>query len=327
MFFNKKEQVIEFQLTQHGKQLLSQGEFGPVYYDFIDDDVIYDSDKAGLSEEQNDAEDRIFNAIRPMTQYSYTSAQDRVSKAHLKKPGETWITHVTDEDKEWMVSEQDEKDIFLCSPLGNSAVGNQYAPSWNISVQSGKVSGSIESYSSSSYTSAIKVPQVNVEPIQFVPSVVQESLPFNPESAVQNDSLYFIGSRQVYESSRTQEGKYIQIEGDSLVVSISEDNAPVDKEPFEIELFLIDYITVDGVTKEVMKPLMFAKECNLVDENGFLKDKVEEEESAEILNNNAEHYFDVYVDSEINSTYVSKRSGNLYTSKVTEEDGPFGKKC
>ena len=41
-FFNKKEDVIDLQLTQYGKYLLSQGKLKPVYYAFFDDDILYD---------------------------------------------------------------------------------------------------------------------------------------------------------------------------------------------------------------------------------------------------------------------------------------------
>ena len=42
-FFNKKQDVIDLQLTSYGKQLLSRGLFKPVFYSFSDDGVIYDS--------------------------------------------------------------------------------------------------------------------------------------------------------------------------------------------------------------------------------------------------------------------------------------------
>lgn len=58
-FFDKKEEVIDLQLTQYGKHLLSRGKFRPVYYCFYDDDILYDSTKAGFTEEQNDTETRI----------------------------------------------------------------------------------------------------------------------------------------------------------------------------------------------------------------------------------------------------------------------------
>ena len=39
-FFNKKEEVIDLQLTQYGKYLLSLGKFKPVYYAFYDDGIV-----------------------------------------------------------------------------------------------------------------------------------------------------------------------------------------------------------------------------------------------------------------------------------------------
>ena len=41
-FFNRKEEVVELKLTRVGRQKLSIGEFKPAYYEFLDDDVLYD---------------------------------------------------------------------------------------------------------------------------------------------------------------------------------------------------------------------------------------------------------------------------------------------
>ena len=49
-FFDRKEEVLEIQLTPHGRYLLSLGEFQPVYYSFFDDDIVYDSNYIGYSE-------------------------------------------------------------------------------------------------------------------------------------------------------------------------------------------------------------------------------------------------------------------------------------
>ena len=49
-FLNKKEQVIDFQLSRYGKHLLSVGRFKPVYYAFLDDNILYDGSYAGLSQ-------------------------------------------------------------------------------------------------------------------------------------------------------------------------------------------------------------------------------------------------------------------------------------
>ena len=58
-FFDKKEEVLDIQLTQHGKYLLSRGEFDPKFYAFFDDDIIYDTEYAGFIETQNAGEKKM----------------------------------------------------------------------------------------------------------------------------------------------------------------------------------------------------------------------------------------------------------------------------
>ena len=52
-FFNKKEEVIDLQLTQFGRHMLSKGKFKPVYYSFHDDNILYNIEPQNLKEEQN----------------------------------------------------------------------------------------------------------------------------------------------------------------------------------------------------------------------------------------------------------------------------------
>ena len=58
-FFNQKEEVLELQLTEYGKYLLSQGALDPSYYAFFDDDILYDSAYTRMegNELQNDIEE------------------------------------------------------------------------------------------------------------------------------------------------------------------------------------------------------------------------------------------------------------------------------
>ena len=48
-FINKKEEVINISLTQHGRYLLSKGKFKPSFYAFYDDDILYDAAHAGVT--------------------------------------------------------------------------------------------------------------------------------------------------------------------------------------------------------------------------------------------------------------------------------------
>ena len=84
-FFDKKQDVIDLQLTDYGKQLLSRGLFKPSYYAFSDDEVIYDarwiSGSSGDSQ-QSDIETRIQEETpRLKTQYSKASAEKTIFNA------------------------------------------------------------------------------------------------------------------------------------------------------------------------------------------------------------------------------------------------------
>ena len=60
-FFNQKEEVLDVQLTEYGKYLLSIGRLRPAYYAFFDDDILYDVSGSGFTEDQNNANPRILN--------------------------------------------------------------------------------------------------------------------------------------------------------------------------------------------------------------------------------------------------------------------------
>ena len=84
-FFNKKQDVVDLQLTAYGKQLLSRGLFKPVYYAFSDDGIMYDGRwMTGSSGEINpsEAETRIQEETpRLKTQYRKVGAERAIFNA------------------------------------------------------------------------------------------------------------------------------------------------------------------------------------------------------------------------------------------------------
>jgi hypothetical protein len=83
-FFNKKEEVIEIQLTQFGKLALSQGKFRPFYYAFYDDDMLYDLNYAGVSEPQNDTQDRLLDFAKLKPQSVIYGVETRLLETNAK---------------------------------------------------------------------------------------------------------------------------------------------------------------------------------------------------------------------------------------------------
>ena len=81
-FFNKKEEVMEVQLTQYGKYLLSKGKFKPVFYAFSDDEILYDiSYGENATELAKSSHERIQNdTIRSRPLYEHEGAETRVHR-------------------------------------------------------------------------------------------------------------------------------------------------------------------------------------------------------------------------------------------------------
>ena len=58
-FFDNKQDVLQIEITPHGRELLSKGKMKPVFYCFFDDDIIYESEFSGFSENNTQTKTRI----------------------------------------------------------------------------------------------------------------------------------------------------------------------------------------------------------------------------------------------------------------------------
>jgi hypothetical protein len=138
-FFNKKQEVMDVQLTRFGKNLLSRGVFKPVYYQFFDDDIIYNIERLGTTEDQNDAETRIKDGARMRTQHTSvgleTSFEDQKKLIASGSRG-TFLQlrrHAAPL----------EKDKLLKYPLANYKVASQNAPFFILKSLGANITGSL----------------------------------------------------------------------------------------------------------------------------------------------------------------------------------------
>ena len=166
-FFDRKEEVMDIQLTQFGKHLLSKGDFKPVYYAYYDDDILYDSQYGGFSEDQNATKDRITKETpRLKAQYVYYSIEkdikEKIEKVQNKKAFKD-VNAIDGVDKgKYIQVFQPTNDKHYALPLsmGNSSYESEKAPAWQISFLYGTMTGSVD-YSTASMQPALKIPQLN----------------------------------------------------------------------------------------------------------------------------------------------------------------------
>ena len=145
-YFNKKEDVLDIELTPFGELLLSQGEFKPEYYAFYDDGILYDANYAGVSEIQNEVKKRIKETPRLKTQYQFRGGEfpkHVTQKVVMEIPGQEiapaiagiYGSDVTTEQKECRLGPLTREiyDIFKYAGYGDSFAsqdGSMYYSVW-----------------------------------------------------------------------------------------------------------------------------------------------------------------------------------------------------
>ena len=132
-FINKKEEVIQMDLTAYGKHKFSIGDFNPSFYSFLDDDILYDSiyssppdrngdgdpGSKGLYEEQNNVVARVKSTQRIENIVHFTSSMGPSSEA---------TTNITNTDFD-SVNPANAKYFRM---IGTSSPWDDFMPSWDI---------------------------------------------------------------------------------------------------------------------------------------------------------------------------------------------------
>ena len=315
-FFDKKEEVIDLKLTQYGKYLLSLGKFSPTFYAFHDENIIYDSEYAGFAETQNEAEGRIQdNTPNTKTIHNFHSIEDDMVRAiEVKDSGDPDLAQM-------MLQQTPEKSQILINPLANSSLSTDKAPSWNISLMSGKIlTGSTTSTLTLSSSAAIlNIPQIEVElkyrvhieqgegfsaeELQQIADGDMEGMPQN----VNKDSVNPVSNELSF-----SDNSFFNVEEKDLIFQIIEENAPPGNDNFEIEFFEIEDVDGNGIIQNTstvteVKQLRMLVEPDLV-VNDILIDRAEGNylNSSKIDTSFVDFYFDVETDNEIDSSLMCK---------------------
>jgi hypothetical protein len=223
-FFNKKEDVLDVQLTEYGKNLLAKGNLKPVYYAFFDDDIMYDVSGSGLVEIQNAAEPRIQDNTPSLKIIrTRTGAETRVNE--FLNNLETAIGS-TNSDPASNVSVFKQQQPFAqkgkvdAYPLGRSSLNSKYNPAWQVEILSEPEITSAERYlNDNDYID--HTPQINI-------TIDYET--FFKQGPMTLDSISdYLGPT---------ESIFLALNENYLMLEIMEQNTDFEKENFDIEVYL-----------------------------------------------------------------------------------------
>ena len=263
-FLNKKEDVIDLELTQYGKYLVSQGKFKPTYYAFYDDDIIYDQRYATGSglETQKDIEGRILeNTPTLSAQYLFHSVDNLEMQDGYSR---------TDEMESEKIQQVPEKHYALNNPIASSELATDKAPAFDITLKKGEIKRSETTISGSvnEVFSIQQVPQIKMKDIKYF-ITVKDNNNFNVD--------------------RYEDGTYLYVEDDYILLEVEENNVPINRDNFELEVYVVDE------NNKIQYPLYFSETKEMV-VDGILLDEEERTPQGPPAVDEVRYYFDILTD-------------------------------
>lgn len=280
-FFDKKEDVIDLQLTQFGRHLLSKGKFKPVFYSFFDDNILYDSAKAGITEAQNDAEERIREAqnIQPLVCFSSLEKEFNTSY-DMVLSGEATPDSVVQQKTA-------EKNYILPQPLGTGDINAEFVPSWSLRYLNGNISGS-------SYSSHFEIQEKDGGKFTTKIPQIQTDVEIKVKQLTGEDPDVF---DELLDAPALTDVIVVSDEEEYFVLlKVIENNGTFQKKNFDIEMFEIVEQKEGDTTIEVLRPLHFPKPFTP-------EDDLDPVENVTPMDNQdyVAHYFDLRTDDEISN--------------------------
>lgn len=309
-FMDKKEQVLDIQMTPYGEYLLAQGEFKPEYYAFFDDNILYDSSHADISEAQNNIEARVQEDTPQLegqvvfSDRNIFSRKDLTSKLGIvNQLGKVVQEEDIEQNSETITDLYFERKMYgLKNQLGTSDILKTDAPAWSINMIRGEIASSSKSITGSAtalpasaggvnwYSSpTINVPQINID--------------LNYIISVKSDIQFVSDTELAVEYPNSQ---YLDVKPEFVLAQILERNSEFSKDNFELEVFLVEEENAPGTSLKVekLKKLEFKKPVSLVSE-GILRDPSEiPESSGPITQDHVEYYLNILVDNQIDTQLI-----------------------
>lgn len=261
-FFNQKEEVLELQLTEYGKYLLSQGALDPSYYAFFDDDILYNDQYAGCSEVQNQTDQRIrFETPNLKVLANRSGAQTRVDEFLSSVVNSTWQVDSDPANKvDNFAMQQPFEDVtnIAAFPLGTSLLTSEYDAAWSVNLLNNNetVITSSQGYIVTNLTSSYMTGTLNGI-ITEIPQV-EINLDYQTYFAPPGDERTI--SAEFPTDSPGQPPAALALIKNYLVLDILEKNTAFETENFDIEVY---HISSDNIltqlnflpeTSEILSP-------------------------------------------------------------------------
>jgi len=235
-FFDRKEDVMDIQLTPLGKRLMQLGQFKPKSYAFYDNDIMYNGDYAGTKETQNEIQERIKEVPRIKQQVYLYSAEGKIKSNTVDSEFMTFNENLFQDKSltgtQTLTSENNlqreeslQRQWEMFGPLGDMSFHADLLPVWNIDFYDAELTGSVIVATGSNNE---RIPGLRCDP-QFKFVLKKET----PEQVFTEDGLW------TTKTPPTQDGTYLSLKPQALFIKISEKNTHFLNDNVDIEVYRV----------------------------------------------------------------------------------------
>ena len=319
-FFDKKEEVIEIQLTSYGKYLLSMGMLKPAYYAFFDDDILYNPAKAGSSIDADTYPETRIQDETPALRGQTTNVS---LETLIKMTKECQNSTEASDYGATLRSYADMDSIVL--PIGTGDPSNIKHPAWNIKILKGQVvDGSYESHKEdprSFYTIPTISSSIEYSTNIYHEQDIQGGISLAERTDAEQDYFQSAGIATSPENNNLityfPDGTVVTVTDNYLVLDIKEENVSPEKDNFTLEVYEMEEDESTSTAQYLMRTqLSFIKRPEKIVNNILLDDsELEKIDEAKIDNSYVEYYMDILADNEIDDTTVCNNIATTETER------------
>ena len=114
-----------------------------------------------------------------------------------------------------------------------------------------------------------------------------------------------------------EDGTFVEVEADYILLDLQEENAPFNMDNFDIEVYEVKTETLaSGKTRDELIPMKFKKKLQTIVDDILIDT---EEEDVEIDASYVEYFFDIFVDNEIDDVTICKSLDKLKSKGILIE--------
>jgi hypothetical protein len=289
-FFDKKEDVINIELTPYGRSLLSKGELLPSYYAFFDDDILYDVMAAGETEAeaQNIIQTRILSEtprLRP--QRDLQSPEGLISQYEYSQKNTRPHTQLNLN--------------YMTEPLGTSDSTSDFGPSWKSLFLKGEITGSVQTTLTGSDVYLRQIPQIDAV-IEYTMQIQNTA----DDSPVGGQSI----TPRMVTTIPYPDGTYVNVLEEQVLCHLTEKAGFTLKDGLEMEVYVYE-----ENSKQNLIPLKFRPKQSYI-KNGILTENPDYIGYGEDDSSYVDYYLNINFDGEISNSDLCQGIQNLKSQDV-----------